>query len=100
MCAAHVRLRGQSRHDLIWMSAFAVAIVKRTRVAALHESAFDPKRTSQPQAALTAKSMNDFARLIAAGEICPSFAFSFKPLDPTVLVHHPPTPKCVIRAIG
>ena len=43
--------------------------------------------------------MNDFARLIAAGKICPSFAFSFKPLDPTVLVHHPPMPKCVI-AIG
>jgi hypothetical protein len=45
----------------------------------------------------TAKSMNDFARLIAAGEIYPSFAFSFKPL--TVFVHHPPMPKCVI-AIG
>jgi hypothetical protein len=44
--------------------------------------------------------MYDFARLIAAGEICPSFAFSFKPLDPTVLVHHPTTPKCVIRPIG
>jgi hypothetical protein len=25
-CAAHVRFRGQSRHDLVWMSAFAVAI--------------------------------------------------------------------------
>ena len=44
--------------------------------------------------------MYDFACLIAAGEICPSFAFGFKPLDPTVLVHHPSTPKCVIRAIG
>ena len=43
--------------------------------------------------------MYDIARLIAEGEICPSFAFSFKPLDPTVLVH-PSTPKCVVRAIG
>jgi hypothetical protein len=38
--------------------------------------------------------------LIAAGEICPSFAFSFKPLDPTDLVRHPSRPKCVIRAVG
>ena len=76
---------------------------KRTCVAALHESAFGgkadiaaPKQTVVRRAAPTAKSMNDFARLIAAGEIYPSFAFSFKPLDPTVLVHHPPMPKCVI----
>ena len=33
------------------------------------------------------KSMKDFARQIAAREKCPSFAFSCKPLDPTVLVH-------------
>ena len=46
------------------------------------------------------KSMKDFARQIAAREKCPSFAFSCKPLDPTVLVHHPPMPKSVIRVIG
>jgi hypothetical protein len=45
-------------------------------------------------------SMYDFARQIAAGEIFPSLAFSFKPLDPTVLVHQPPVPECVKRAIG
>ena len=44
--------------------------------------------------------MNDFSSLITAGEICPSIAFSLKPLDPTVLVHHPTPPKCVIRVVG
>ena len=29
-CIAHVRFEGQSRHDLVRMSTFAVAIVKRT----------------------------------------------------------------------
>jgi hypothetical protein len=34
--------------------------------------------------------MYDFAGQIAAGEIFPSLAFGFEPLDPTVLKHHPP----------
>jgi hypothetical protein len=46
------------------------------------------------------RSMHDFARLIAASEKCPSIAFSFKPLDPTVLVNHPPMPKCAKGIIG
>ena len=36
-----------------------------------------------------------FARQIAAGEKFPSLAFGFKPLDPTILKHHLPVPKCV-----
>jgi hypothetical protein len=40
-----------------------------------------------------------FARHIAAGEKFPSFAFSFKSLDATVLKHHPSTPECVKLAI-
>jgi hypothetical protein len=39
--------------------------------------------------------MDDFACQIAAGEKFPSLAFDFKPLDPTVLKHHLPMPKCV-----
>jgi hypothetical protein len=33
VCTAHVRFRGQSRHDLVWMSAFAVAIGGKTDMA-------------------------------------------------------------------
>jgi hypothetical protein len=45
------------------------------------------------------KSVYDFAHLIAAREKCPSFAFSSKLLYSPVLIHHPPMPICVIRAI-
>jgi len=44
-------------------------------------------------------SMYDFADRIAADEKFPSLTFSFKPLDPTVLVHHLLAPECVKRAI-
>jgi|SRR5271169_3236234 len=32
--------------------------------------------------------MYDFAHRIAAGEVFPSLSCSFKPFDPTVLIHH------------
>jgi hypothetical protein len=44
--------------------------------------------------------MYDFACEITASEIFPSLAFSFKPLDPTVLVHHLLAPECVKHTIG
>jgi hypothetical protein len=44
--------------------------------------------------------MYDFARRIAAGEKFPRLVFSFKPLDPAVLKHNPPTPECVKLATG
>ena len=45
------------------------------------------------------RSMNDFARRIAAGEKFPSLPFGFEPFDPTVLVGHLPMPESVKRAI-
>jgi len=44
--------------------------------------------------------MYDFARRIAAGEKFPRLVFSFKPLDPTILIRHLPAPKCVKLAMG
>jgi hypothetical protein len=44
-------------------------------------------------------SMYYFARHIAAGEIFPSLAFGFEPLDPTVLIRHLPVPECAKRTI-
>ena len=45
-CAAHVCFQGQSRHDLLRESAFAVAIGVKADIAfAAQMSAYDPKRT-------------------------------------------------------
>src|SRR5262249_57962561 len=45
-CTAHVRFWGQSGHDRLRMSAFAVAIGGEADIAfAAHMSAYDPKRT-------------------------------------------------------
>src|ERR1039457_7491258 len=43
--------------------------------------------------------MYDFAHRIAAGEVFPSLACSFKPFDPTVLIHYQPAPECEKPAI-
>jgi hypothetical protein len=43
--------------------------------------------------------MYDFSCQIAAGEIFPSSTFSFKMLDPTVLIHVSPVPECLKRSI-
>ena len=44
--------------------------------------------------------MYDFASGIAPGEKFPSLALGFKPLDPTVLVHHLLAPECLKHTIG
>jgi len=51
-------------------------------MAMMPPSTFCSNRTAEPISGL----MYDFACEIAASEIFPSLAFSFKPLDPTVLV--------------
>jgi len=89
VCTAHVRFRGKA--DMTFCDA-NVRLWPKADIAA-------PKQTAGRRVAPTAKSMNDFARLVAAREIFPGFAFSFKTLDPTVLVHHPPMPKCVIAIV-
>ena len=44
--------------------------------------------------------MYDFASRIAAAEKFPSLAFSFKPLDPTILINYLPAPEREKRAVG
>jgi hypothetical protein len=44
--------------------------------------------------------MYDFASRIAATETFPSLAFSFKPLDPTILINYLPAPEREKRAVG
>lgn len=43
--------------------------------------------------------MYDFVCQITAGEKFPSFAFGFKPFDPTIFKYHLSVPKCMKRTV-
>jgi hypothetical protein len=63
-------------------------------------TALSPKQNYRSSVRTDLNLMDDLAHRIAAGEIFPSFAFSFKALDPTVLIYHLAAPECEICAIG
>jgi hypothetical protein len=59
---------------------------------------FGASRAATPAKPISG-SMYDFACQITASEIFPSSAFSFKMLDPTVLIHVSPVPERLKRSI-